>query len=153
MADPKDVAKKDGKAFRTHDVDVVREFVAPGYEVDMLENNERGATGLLTVVRIKRPGQWPTFEGRWDEKATALDFEAVDAEDKRSKTGFDGHHSVALPERRFRVEIRYPSGGARIFAGVVSFGLGFELALSDEFKASASLTTKAEVIRDGEPIE
>jgi hypothetical protein len=144
MADPQSVAKKDGKAFRTHRV-AVECFVASDYELERLEEQERGATGLLRVLWLRpRSAGSPGFVGRWDEKKNMLDFDAVDGDGDVDRTvEFDGHHSSSLPNRHFAVEIRFPKAGRLIFAGIVAFGLGRDLALEGSVKMNEEVTVEA----------
>jgi hypothetical protein len=148
MADPKIVAKKDGKAFRTHKVKVEDGyFVAPDYELRLFEEQKISATGLLKVLELVPSDPRatdPSFIGRWDEKANHLDIDATDANGNIDKSvRFTGHHPAALPDRRFAVEIR-TDGGKLVFKGIVSFGLGREVLL--EAGAIAVTGFKAELI-------
>jgi hypothetical protein len=132
LADRKKVAEKDGKAFRTHQVQVEDGYrVAADYELTLCEEQEIGATGRLKVVHLvpsKEESSDPCFIGRWDEKANFLDFDPVDREEHVLKdVEFMGHHPTALPDRRFDVEIC--TGAKLVFKGVVSFGLGRDLGL------------------------
>ncbi len=163
--DPRNVEKKDGKAFRTHRVEVEDGYVVDqDYDLVLLEDEERGKTGLLPVFALKaRESSLPSFQGRWDEKRPrdqkpgnpgALDVDMIDADGKRTKEGFEEHHTPQLPGngRRFLVEIRVPAGGRLIFSGVVSFGLGFDLALGESFRATAGFSCDNELWRDGKVI-
>ena len=136
------------QSFRTHEV-AVECFVASDDELTRLQEEERGANRLLRVLWLKpMVAGSPGFVGRWDEKATSLDFDAVDDRGNVDKAvAFDGHHPTPLPERRFAVEIRFPQAGRLIFAGIVSFGLGFDVALREELHLQAEVIPDAEVIR------
>jgi hypothetical protein len=130
MADPDEVAKKDG-AHRTNKVTIEPGAVLdPDYTCTVLEN-EIGATGRLKVLRLapsSREGAAPCFLGRWDEKDKALDFDFVDTKDNVQPVEFPGHHSTDLGDRRFGVEIRDPNAVTKlVFKGVVVVRLGFKM--------------------------
>jgi hypothetical protein len=72
--------------------------------------------------------------------------EAVSQLFRSGKAGYSGHHPTRLHERRFDVEIRAPETLA--FRGVVSFGLGRDLALEDAVHARA--TPEATLVREGQ---
>jgi hypothetical protein len=119
LADRKKVAEKDGKAFRTHQVQVEDGYrVAADYELTLCEEQEIGATGRLKVVHLvpsKEESSDPCFIGRWDEKANFLDFDPVDREEHVLKdVEFMGHHPTALPDRRFMLRsARAPSSSSK----------------------------------------
>jgi len=144
------VAKKDGKAFRTTPVEVEPGyFLADSYLLPPLEGQEIGPTGLLKVLELvprERDSGLPGFIGRWDERAATLDIQITGVSRttvkrfKKSQIGYSGHHPERLPGRRFQVDLRIP--GTRVFCGVVSFGLGRDLALGSVSRSSASVSPR-----------
>ena len=94
MADRKKVTEKDG-GHRTTLVSLKRvDLLAPGYQVETLEE-EIGSTGHLRVLRVcpsDAQSTAPRFLGRWDDtppkpwddgRAQRLDFDLVDRHDKK----------------------------------------------------------------------
>ncbi len=155
MAGPAMVAGKDGEAFRMAEVRAeARHVVDADYELKLREYEEIEATGRLKVLQInpKDPtSRVPRFIGRWDEKANLLDFDAVDAKGHvdQNVDHFSGHHSEALPDRHFKVDIRLRR--KVIFQDAVSLALGRDIELG--FTAGAGLECKAEVDRGGKPTD
>lgn len=106
-------------------------------------------TGLLRVFKlVPESGHLPTFIGRWDEKAQALDIDienVPDADKERfaaEAAGFCGHHTIRISNdrRSFLVDSRIP--GRQIFRGVVTFT--FDLGARAFFGAVAGYATIAD---------
>jgi hypothetical protein len=129
MADPDEIARRDG-AHRTNVVAIDPGFFSdPDYQLALLEN-EIGATGRLKVLRLSpssKESPAPCVLGRWDEQANALDFDLVDRDDYVVTVAFPGHHSKDLGNRRFEVEIRTPDVKRLVFRGIVVVRLGFKV--------------------------
>ena len=126
------VARQDGKAFRTNTVRVEKEeYKDPQYTIETYGSRGIGETGLLEIGRIVPVvSGLPRFLLRWDERQEALDVniegisEAEVERFKRGQGGYKGHHTVRIPgcsARVFRADIRIPR--RRIFAGNILVAL------------------------------
>jgi hypothetical protein len=154
--DKNKVATKDGKAFRTTRVEVEPGWsVADSYNLRLAEGQEISPTGLLTVLElVPREAGLPNFVGRWHEKVQALKIDiggVSKASMKRfrnSEAGYAGHHPLQLSDRHFQIELQIP--GTYVFRGVVSFGLGRDLALG---AAALCVAGVAPGLRRGDRIE
>jgi hypothetical protein len=155
MADPRIVAKKDGKAFRTHKVEVEDGYVvASDYRLVLCERWEISATGLLKIFELSPSDPQSTlshFIGRWDERKSRLKVYAVDATDTVDKSvRFAEHHPRALPDHRFDVEIRLPEG-ALIFKANVGFGLGGDVRVEGDSLTLTGYAPKIVIVRRAVP--
>jgi len=138
LADRKKVAEKDG-AHRTNRATVERvDFLALGYQIDMLDGEEIGTTGRLKVLRVcpsDKQSTAPRFLGRWDDgRDKSLDFDLVDRNDNKAhkrKVPF-GHHPEILDtiagHRRYQVELGRDEKNI-VFRGVVEISIGSRIRL------------------------
>ena len=142
-----EVAKRDGKAFKTNEVKVKQDYIDAGYELFHYPRNEITPTGLLTVGELKpKDNILPRFLFRWDEKAESLDVdinnisEEIKRKFKAGKEGYEGQHTKRVPDEKnriFEVSIKIP--GITVFEGETSFGLHRELEVTVNSKASVSV--------------
>ena len=127
MADRQDAADRTGP-FKTNWVRVEKGcFLAPGYDLHKFEETEVGPTGhhkLLRVMPSNKDSAGPCFLGRWDKNKNTLDFDLADRQDYVQPGAFYGHHSTALGDQRFDVELG-PEADNIAFKGIVSISLGF----------------------------
>jgi hypothetical protein len=109
-----------------------------------------GATGRLKVLRVFPPDKHsadPCYLGRWDEPANTLDFDFVEGEEDHAQPlRPHGHHSSALGDRRFEVELGSDANNI-VFKGIVSIALGFRMHLGEGLVAVAGFNSKATVDR------
>ncbi len=144
--DKEKVAIRDGKAFKTTEVNVKQDYIDAGYELFRYPKNEITPTGLLTVGELKpKDKTLPGFLFRWDEKAERLDVdiknvsEDIKKDFKRGIRGYDGHHTKRVPDEKnriFEVGIKIPK--ITVFEGKISFGLHRELEATVPLKSSVS---------------
>ena len=136
MADPKEIAKKDG-AHKTNRIAVERvDFLADGYEIEALADEEIGTTGRLKVLRVRPSDQYSDAArllGRWDDgPAQQLDFNLVDRQDNQIGKLPYGHHprriESADEKRLYKVKIGRNEKNI-VFEGIVSVAIGFRARL------------------------
>jgi hypothetical protein len=102
-------------------------------------------TGHLIIFELKRESNGPDFQARWDDKRSAIDIDVVGvskAQQRRfqkSEEGLDGHHStdVSKDERKYHINIVY--GAKKIFEGMVSINLDFELTARCDIRIGGSV--------------
>ena len=139
-----EVAKRDGKAFKTNEVKVKQDYIDAKYELSHYPRNEITPTGLLTVGELKpKDNILPRFLFRWDEKGDNLDVDINNvSRDKKRKFehgqgGYGGHHPKRIPDEKnkiFGVDIKIPD--FQVFKGKISFGLHRELVGTLNLKPS-----------------
>ena len=74
--DPQRVQQKDGKVFAVFDIAIESSYVHSDYKLQQKAKQTIGRTGRLLVFEVtpSLSGR-PSFAGRWDENAEALDID------------------------------------------------------------------------------
>jgi hypothetical protein len=146
MANPDEVKKVDGKAVRIRKIQVDQIFLDAAYRLIFDASVPIGDTGLLAPFELVNTGGSPGFQGRWDEKAEALDIDIVGLsaaetrEFKKGLNGNQGHHSVRIASDawKFHVDIQYL--GTRIFEANVHIGLDRNFGMNSGGKTEVSFS-------------
>jgi len=127
-------------------------FIADGYSLTFPDKSFIGATGHLVVFELRSASaELPHFEGRWDQKESALDIDVrgvSKAEQRRFKNSeckSSGHHTVRDTKNGWMYALDVAYRGEKVFVGTVGVALDHEAS----FKASVtfSATFTAQVIR------
>jgi hypothetical protein len=144
------VAKRDGKVFRTFNIEEEHSFLSDKYGL-IIPNPviEITVTGLLVVMRLEpeetQTGIIPSFLFRWDEKALALDIDPENAsEDEKNKfkaghAEYSGHHTKRVNLDQWLFEINIIWNGEKIYCGQINFNLDREIELSGTVKPYGDL--------------
>jgi len=150
--DIKKVEQRDGKARRVFNAVEEHTYISPEYDM-VIGDEEIGATGLLTIARLKlknaSKGISPEFVFRWDDKDNRLDIDAVNASKKQQiafrngNTQYHGHHPIKISTgpRIFQVNIVW--SGQKVYCGELGFSLArdVEVKVAIGLKASASISS------------
>jgi len=106
--------------------------IADGYTFTFPDMVFLSDTGHLVIFDVQTPGG-PNFQGRWDDKAFALDIDVEGVSKlqkprfRRSEEGSSGHHAEIVPtdgERKYHVNICFK--GTKIFEGLICVNFDYE---------------------------
>jgi len=152
--DIQEVAKRDGKARRTMNVNESTYYIDSDYVIDMYDNNKITNTGLLTIANLHKNKHLTTksteFLFRWDGKTNTLDIDPCNAlpneraKFKKGTRNYSGHHPKKLPSGGWEYECKIIWGGKQLYHGKIGFNLAREVAASTGIavKPSASYEAK-----------
>lgn len=140
------IKKEDGKVFSVSNLKILTktlhsDFVLSRHPVNISD------TGLLLILEIlPKSGQGPRFTARWDEAATAMDFDMLDISTsaarkfKNNRDGYSGHHTCRSSDpdvRTFEVKIETPQGV--IFEGDVTFNVTRKMGHTEQANVTATV--------------
>jgi hypothetical protein len=103
------------------DVRVITDYLHPSYRAVHEKTSTAGDSGLLQLFRLDpTDDSFPGFSARWDIRQNAVDIDLHGNDRaaslfKAEKDGYKGHHSTALANGVYLLEITIP--GAVIFRG------------------------------------
>lgn len=138
--------KEDGKPFKVMSVVVSQEYLAPGYALVRLENQEPTDTAFLVVFKlIPTSPTEPLFVGRWDYQKDIVDIDGQGngvepGEVGRFLSGKDplyaGHHGIVADAQNRSMRYEVVFRGKEIFRGTVTVGVLKKLGLIDSIDPS-----------------
>ncbi len=150
MADPKKLQQKISKVVSTRGVRIEQHYLAPDYEVSLMQKGTLSNTGLLRSLEITSKSEAsPSFLGRWDDADTALDIDLVSPDPaerdsfRHCRDGSSGHHTAratVTDRREYLVNIVYRH--KPIFEGIVQLSLDVEEGLTIAVQTGVSFTAE-----------
>jgi hypothetical protein len=142
------------KADAARNIDLVTEYIDPGYTAEVCLEKSTTSSGWLVLFRITPNNvSLPGFVGRWEDSTQAVDVDpdpvhSIHRDHWKGETnGYRGHHTerVSVDPRVYQIDLQTPAGP--VFKGKLRLNIDIGVCMKDAFTLTAEVAMSVDVVR------